>query len=402
MALRLVEDQGPSPDREVLEFDCGVRAYAPATGAYWRIRWEEGGRRRDTTARSRSDAIAKAGELVARLGRGNATDLSRANGADLVAHYLDLTRRPARVERWSERHRDEQVRYCERFVLPVLGTVSCRRMTRLDLKAVLDQAPTPSVAQHLLRCLTALVAASLEEGHLLARQDVLRGVRWHPPVGSEARAETGLAVTEAEISTTEAVHALASACAERSGVWWRELEILLVAYSGMRWGEHVALSADRVDAERRRITLDRQVIETRSALKLSLPKGRRSRVTMFPARTPGGVHLAALVEHRLSEVEADGLVFPAPRGSWARRSNYGRNNWDPAATAAGWPRRSDGRWAWTFHSLRHVFATWALVQPGLRIEDVSRLLGHSGTRVTQDVYVHVHDDVYQRFYEATE
>jgi site-specific recombinase XerD len=52
--------------------------------------------------------------------------------------------------------------------------------------------------------------------------------------------------------------------------------------------------------------------------------------------------------------------------------------------------------------LRHVFATWALVQPGLRLEDVSRLLGHSGTRVTQDVYVHVHDDVYQRFYEATE
>ncbi len=93
-------------------------------------------------------------------------------------------------------------------------------------------------------------------------------------------------------------------------------------------------------------------------------------------------------------------MFPAPRGGWARRSNYGRNTWDPAATAAGWSRRSDGRWAWTFHSLRHAFATWALVQPGLRIEDVSRLLGHSGTRVSQDVYVH--DDVYQRFYEATE
>lgn len=44
----------------------------------------------------------------------------------------------------------------------------------------------------------------------------------------------------------------------------------------------------------------------------------------------------------------------------------------------------------------------ALAQPGLRIEDVSRLLGHSGTRVTQDVYVQVHDDVYQRFFEATE
>jgi integrase len=403
MALRLVEDQGALPDREVLEFEHGVRAYAPASETgYWRIRWEEAGRRRDTTARSRSDAIAKAAELVERLGRGTATDLARATGADLVAHYLDPGRRPARVEHWSERHREEQVRYCARFVLPLLASVPCRRMTRLDFKAVLDQAPTPSVASHLTRCLTALVAAGLEEGHLLARQDVLRGVRWRPPAGSETYVEPGLAVTEAEIPSTAAVHALARACAERSGVWWRELEILLVAYSGMRWGEHVALTADRVEAERRRITVDRQVIETRSALKLTLPKGRRRRMTMFPSRTPGGVDLAALVERRLHEIEPEALVFPAPRGGWARRSNYGRNTWDPAAVAIRWPRRDDGRWAWTFHSLRHVFATWALVQPGLRLEDVSRLLGHSGTRVTQDVYVHVHDDVYRRFYEATQ
>jgi integrase len=37
---------------------------------------------------------------------------------------------------------------------------------------------------------------------------------------------------------------------------------------------------------------------------------------------------------------------------------------------------------WTFHSLRHVFATWALSQPGIRIKDVSRLMGHSSIRVT--------------------
>ena len=95
-------------------------------------------------------------------------------------------------------------------------------------------------------------------------------------------------------------------------------------------------------------------------------------------------------------------MFPSPGGQWARRSNYGRNLFDPAAKAIGWPRRADGHWAWKFHSLRHVFATWALAQPGLRIEDVSRLLGHSSIRVTQDIYIHVHGDLYQRFYQATE
>lgn len=403
MALQLV-DPSRARAREVLEFECGVRAYPPPRrDGYWRLRWEESGRRRDTSAKTRTEAIAKATELVERLGRGTATDLARATGAELVAHYLDPARRPARVERWSDRHRDEQVRYCNLYVLPAIEAVACRRLTRRDFQAVLDQAPTASVAQHLRRCLTGLVNAGLEEGHLLARQDVLRGVRWRPAERDTPAEPVGRAITEAEIPTTAAVHHLATATAGRSKVWWRELEILLVAYSGMRWGEHTALTADRVDLDRRRITIDRQVIETRNRLKLDLPKGRRRRVTMFPNTTPAGVDLAALVDKRLRELPADGLVFPAPRGGWARRSNYGRNTWDPAARSIAWPRTDDNeRWAWTFHSLRHVFATWALNQPGLRIEDVSRLLGHSSVRVTQDIYIHVHDDLYGRFYNATE
>ena len=121
---------------------------------------------------------------------------------------------------------------------------------------------------------------------------------------------------------------------------------------------------------------------------------------MFPSKTPSGVDLAALVERRLGELPTDGLLFPSPKGHWARRSNYRRNLFDPATTA-GWPRRADGRWQWTFHSLRHVFATWALAQPGARIEDVSRLLGHSTVRVTQDLYIAPDADLYDRFYQAT-
>lgn len=390
-------------NREVLEFGCNVRAYPPTGNGYWRVRWEEAGRRRDTTARSRTEAIAKATELIERLSRGTATDLGKATGADLIAHYLDPRRRPARGRPWSERHRDEQVRYCAKYVTAQIAVMACRNLTRADLQRILDQAPTPSVAEHLRRVLTGLVNAGLDQGHLLPRQDPLRGVRWIGPDGPSDVYEDpiGPAITEAEIPTAIAVHALAAATAtRRRQVWWREAEILLVAYSGMRWGEHVALTADRVDPTRRRITVDRQVIETRSALKLSLPKGRRRRVTMYPAITPTGVDLAALIEKRLNEIGPNDLVFPAPQGGWARRSNYGRNLWDPAATSINWPRNEHG-WTWTFHSLRHVFATWALNQPGLRLEDVSRLLGHSSTRVTQDIYIHVNDDIYDRFYNAT-
>ncbi len=284
----------------------------------------------------------------------------------------------------------------------MISDVLVRDLRPQHFQRVVDGALTPSVAAHLRTCLSAMVAAGIEEGLLLVRQDVLRGVRWTLPRDDAFdEPERGMHVDEAEIPTGRAVHALARAAAEISHVWWRELEILLVAYSGLRWGEHAALTADRVEPVQRRIVVDRQVIETRHHLTLSAPKNRRRRTTMYPARTPEGVELASLISRRLRKSGPAALLFPAPRGAWARRSNYRRNVFDPAATAAAWPRRPDGRSVWTFHSLRHVFATWALSQPGARIEDVSRLMGHSSVRITQDIYVSPDGDLFNRFFELT-
>ncbi len=404
-SLATIRATGGPP--EVLEFDYGVRAYPPAgSTGYWRLRWVEGDRRRDTTARTRDEAVAKAAELVERLAQGRPTHLASARGQLLIDHYLDPSRPSYRGRAWSDRHREDQESYCARFVAPVIAGVELRRLNRTHFASILERASAASVAAHLRRCLSAMVAAGLEEGLVLARQDLLRGVRWSPPVAEAGgdgfeEAGEGRFVDQAQIPTSAAVHALAAAASEVSGVWWRELQVLLVAYSGMRWGEMAALTAGRVDSSRRRIVVDRQVIETRHALRLAPPKNRRRRTTMYPARTPAGVDLAEQVERRLGELRPDALVFPSPRGHWPRRSNYGRRVFNPAATAVSWPKRGDGRWAWTFHSLRHVFATWALSQPGARIEDVSRLLGHSTVRVTQDVYISADGDLFERFYEAT-
>ena len=315
MAQRIGEVPGDDGRRDVVVLDGGVFAYPPAVPeGYWRLRWVEHGRRRDTTARSRAEAVVKAAELADRLAQGTPTAYARARGAALVDHYLDPARRPARGRVWSERHREEQDAYCRRFVVPAIGVMLVRDLTRADFQRVLDMAPTKATAANLRRCLSALVAAGLEEGLLLVRQDVLRGVRRRPAIGEEPTLERVGHVEVADIPTAAAVHALARATAERSGVWWRELEVLLVAYTGLRWGEHAALTADRLNPPRRSILVDRQVIETRHEVKLSTPKSRRARTTMYPARTPAGVDLAALVERRLAELAPGGIVFPSPRG----------------------------------------------------------------------------------------
>lgn len=164
---------------------------------------------------------------------------------------------------------------------------------------------------------------------------------------------------------------------------------------------HAGLVPEQFDLERRRLSVNRQVIDSRSGLVPGLPKGGRRRVTLFPELTPKGVYLAGKVERRLGEAEFGEPFFPATRGSWQRRSNYGRYIWDRAADDVAWPRRADGRWLWPFHSLRHVFATWALHDAGIPLEDLSRLMGHSSTRVTQDIYIHVRHDMFDRSFRAT-
>jgi len=164
----------------------GVHVYPPSRpDGYWRLRWEERRRAKDTTARDQTAAIAKANEIVERLVRSSPTELGKAKGADLVAHYLDPMRRPPRVEQWSMRHRDEQTSICERFVLPVIADVSCRGLTRGDFQQIIDLGSTKSVAHHIRRCLTAMIGAGLEEGHILAGRDLLRGVRWSGGIDAE-------------------------------------------------------------------------------------------------------------------------------------------------------------------------------------------------------------------------
>ncbi len=80
--------------RYALDFGCGVPAYPPVgPDGYWRLRWVESDRRRETTAASHDEVVAKASDLVARLSQGRPTDLAQADGDVLVAHYLDPTRR---------------------------------------------------------------------------------------------------------------------------------------------------------------------------------------------------------------------------------------------------------------------------------------------------------------------
>lgn len=118
----------------------------------------------------------------------------------------------------------------------------------------------------------------------------------------------------------------------------------LALYTGMRQGELLGLTWDRVDRARGVVLLER----TKS--------GRRREV---PLNGPAD----AILARRTPETPGDGLVFDT-------RSWYTfRGHWEASVTAAG---LEDFR----FHDLRHTFASWA-IQRGATLPELKDLLGHS-------------------------
>jgi integrase len=317
-----------------------------------------------------------------------------ASGADLIAWYLSPERHPA-DKPWSRKHTDTQTRLCARYLAPVIGGLVCQDLRTADLQAAVNVAPTAGEGARLARAISAMVTAGVDGGYLTNPR--LKNVRWQPgsrplpPVRTSTAGESALYVDEADIPAHADVTALAEALAYLDADY--ELMAYTAAYTGLRWGELAALALDQIDPASRTVTVDRKIIEIGGTLHLESPKGRKKRRTVYPSQTPGGYPLAGKLADRIDRARAEqaaganprGLIFPSPRGTWWRSSNYARRVLADAYLAAGWRGKNPKPWTW--HSLRHVFCTTALFTWHIEPADVSRLAGHANIRTTLDMYI---------------
>src|ERR1700683_5108717 len=77
------------------------------------------------------------------------------------------------------------------------------------------------------------------------------------------------------------------------------------AYTGLRWGELAALTADQLDPAIRVMTVDRKVVEIAGHLYVEAPKNRKWRRTIYPRATPAGDPLAERVADRTRQARAE-------------------------------------------------------------------------------------------------
>ena len=114
-------------------------------------------------------------------------------------------------------------------------------------------------------------------------------------------------------------------------------------------------------------------------------KTRKSRRTIaLPARCVWVLRLQLVLVARLKADVGDAwqendLVFPSRSGTVADAANV-RRSFRKVTAAAGLDPA-----AWTPRELRHSFVS-LLSDAGVPVEDIAKLIGHSGTSVTEAVY----------------
>ncbi len=184
--------------------------------------------------------------------------------------------------------------------------------------------------------------------------------------------------------TTEQVEILAAAMPEHL----RAL-VTFTAGTGMRQGEVLGLTVDRLDMLRREVTVDRQLV--------TMPGERPA---LGPVKTAASVRRIPLPQVVVDSLAAhlaayppgpDGFVFTIA-GEPISRPAFG-HLWRPVARAAGLPAGAG------LHSLRHYYAS-LLIRFGESVKTVQARLGHASAAETLDTYSHLWPDSDDRTRDA--
>jgi integrase len=328
------------------------------------------GRQRKRSARTLAEARDIKATLTADIRRGEYRSVSKVAFAEYasewIASYQGRTSRGIRPETLADYRHDlglnEDGQPTGDGAVAFFGRLQLAAVEPQDIKryaATLHaRGLSPASVRNLLAPVRALFATAFEDG--LIRGNPTARVRIVQPTNGADEPKTK-ALTEDELRRF---------LSEVPDEWKPFFELL--AHTGLRIGEFVALRWHDIDFGNRRLHVRRRLYKRR----FDTPKSRYG-IRTIPLTER---HVQALWRLRGSTAE-DQPVFPSKTGTYLDPANVAYRILKPAAERAGVP--------WVgFHTLRHTCAT-ILFRRGLNAKQVQGWMGHHSPAFTLSVYVHL-------------
>ena len=294
------------------------------------------------------------------------------------------------------------------YVAPALGWITVGELGRRGWRVRADTSSRPATGRWrssggcgwLRGGVTSLSATSGEPAIQRWLADLSHGVHGAKPVGASVvnrahhvlSAILGDAVRDRLLVANPAsdirlprknrkrpvylTHAQVAALANAAGEY--EPLVLLLAYTGLRWGEAIGLRVRDLDMLRRRAAVCENAVQV--GQRFSWAPRRRTSSAAF--RCPSSCWATWLASARARAATI--CCFPATMAG-TKNDRTPRVGWFIKAVAeSGVPRV-------TPRDLRHSAASLA-VSAGANVKAVQRMLGHASAAMTLDVYADLFDD----------
>ncbi len=343
-----------------------IKRYQTAAGARWEVRYRQptgttSSKRGFTTKR---DASAWASKVETSKAEGAYVPPARGRVTvgDLAARWL------ARQEQTHSPSYYRTISYpYGKHVEPRWAGAPVNRVDILDVKAWAASLTRSGSSVTVVNRAVGILAGILDdavEHRALAFNPARRFKRGGKPRKSPKR---HVYLTEADVCRL----------AEKSG---RHADLVLtLAFTGLRWGEAVALTVADVEFLKRRISVHRNAVQVGQEFKVGQTKGKENRTV--PVAASVLARLAARCEGRSST----DLLFPARNGSgYLKRPSYDSTGWFNRAVERAQVQTI------TPHDLRHTCASLA-VSSGANVLAGSRVVGHKGPGGTLRIYADLFD-----------
>jgi integrase len=335
-------------------------------GNSWRARYYgPDGRQRNKSFKRKSDAERWLSQQRAFMARGDWTDpaLGRITFGEYALAWLD-----SRADlKPKTRHQYDWL--LTLYILPTWRTVPLDRITFEGLTQWIAQLSLSDLGPSGIRQSVFVVSAALDHAVRSGR------IRANPARG------LGLPRPQRR-DYVYLTHAQVLALATAAGSW--RLLVLVLAYTGLRWGEATALRVCDIDLDRRRIYVRRAFSDVGGRVVLGTPKSHQSRTVSIPRFVAD--ELAAAVDGK----HPDDLVFTVPSGGVVRLPNWRRATFVPARNRAGLSER------FRIHDLRHTAAS-LMIQAGYPPKMLQEIMGHASITTTLDLYGHLYPGEMDRY-----
>lgn len=287
-------------------------------------------------------------------------------------------------ERWISEHRlgartrEEYRSLWRHHVGPFLGHVELSELSTGTIRTwrakLLDEGRSEDRTAKAYRLVRAILNTAVDDGRIKRNPCRIKGAGEHR-------------AAERPTATAPQVYKLADRMPKR----YRAL-VLAAAFTGLRWGELIALRRCDIDLSARVLHVRRRLAQL-----------SRGGMQEGPPKSEAGVRNVALPRFLVDELRAhlaefagpgpEGLVFRGEKGAMLRRGNFGRAaKWPSTVIAAGLPA------GFHFHDLRHTGNQFA-ANTGATTRELMHRMGHGSMRAAL-IYQHATTERDQQIADA--